>query len=337
MKKKWHIQWCIISIVLLSALSAVGDEKSEQAVAAFNEGKTHFNNKEYKRAAEAFRKANRLRKSWKLLYNIGQCEAAAKHYGLALDAFEEYLSKGGDDIPDVRQQSVLGELSRLRKMVGFLEVSGRDGDVVMVDDVYRTTLPQKNKVRVAMGPAHIRVIRDETAVYDDTVDILGGELTELNVQTAESIQSPMESDSEAPSPESTGADETNPHLEHQSPLEDSGGGGKPKRVWTWVSLGVGGAAGIAGAVLGGLALHGKNEFMDECGTGECSDSRTGDRDKVNNMALSADVLYGVAGAGIVAGMVLFFLEPRMGKKKEGTRKSSRLSLTTNGLAVTGSF
>ena len=54
-----------------------------------------YGDKKFKEAADAFRLANHLRRSWKLLYNIGQCEAAAKRYGMALDAFERYVAEGG--------------------------------------------------------------------------------------------------------------------------------------------------------------------------------------------------------------------------------------------------
>ena len=50
-------------------------------------------------AVRAFRSANEINPSWKIEFNIGQCEAALKRYGLAMEAFEKYLALGGDEVP----------------------------------------------------------------------------------------------------------------------------------------------------------------------------------------------------------------------------------------------
>jgi hypothetical protein len=318
-------------MLLPLAVLAEDEEKKDKAVQAFQEGKRLFQNKEFKEAAEAFRLANHLRRSWKLLYNIGQCEAAAKRYGRALDAFERYMAEGGDDIPEGRQQYVLDEISRLRRMVGFVEVIGEVGDKVLVDGVLRMSLPQESKIRVGMGPRRVRVLRSEEAVYDSTVDILGGELTTVNVQTAQSAQSPMPEE-EPVSAATAGAEPETEDPSQPSPQDDKG---DRKRLWTWVAFGVGGAAGIAGAVLGGVALSKKNEFVDDCGDNSCTTERSSDRDTVNNMALSADIMYGVAGLGVAAGLVLFFLEPRIRQKKQ--MESPQVSLLPTGLVLSGSF
>ena len=74
------------------ALALADEGVDEQAVSAFNQGKEFFRSNKYLEASAAFRKAYGLKKTWKLQYNIGQSEAAAKRYGLALEALEHYLS-----------------------------------------------------------------------------------------------------------------------------------------------------------------------------------------------------------------------------------------------------
>ena len=81
--------------------SPAGDEAKgdvSPAVVAFAEAKRYFMDGQFGKAAMKFREANVLKPSWKLFYNIGQCETAAKHYGLALEAFEQYLARGGDGV-----------------------------------------------------------------------------------------------------------------------------------------------------------------------------------------------------------------------------------------------
>ena len=58
-------------------------------------------------------------------------------YGLALEAFERYLAKGGDEIQGERQKEVLEEVDRLRRMVGSMEVTAPRSCIVLIDDVER--------------------------------------------------------------------------------------------------------------------------------------------------------------------------------------------------------
>ena len=86
------------------------DDESEKAQALFQKGADLYENSAFDRAADAFRQAYAIRPSWKLYYNIGQSEAAAKHYGLALEAFEKYLAEGGDDVEKERSDEVEGSM-----------------------------------------------------------------------------------------------------------------------------------------------------------------------------------------------------------------------------------
>jgi tetratricopeptide (TPR) repeat protein len=86
---------CGIAITTAGA-TARAQKDADPAKAAFAGGSRLFDKGDFPAAAEAFREANRLNPSWKLYYNIGRAEAAAERYGLALEAFEQYLAEGGD-------------------------------------------------------------------------------------------------------------------------------------------------------------------------------------------------------------------------------------------------
>ncbi len=92
-----------------------------------------------------------------MLFNIGQCEAAAKRYGLALEAFEGYLIKGGDDVPEEKRVFVDGEVKRLQGMVGAIEVEASDGAEISVDGMVRAKTPLVGPLRVEAG-AHVVVL-----------------------------------------------------------------------------------------------------------------------------------------------------------------------------------
>ena len=125
------IAFSLFTALLSSAIPARTDDAAARR--AFREGKEQFTTGKFVEAAQSFRLAYELKPNWKLLYNIGQSEVAAKRYGLALQSFEKYLAEGGDDLSRERQTEVLTEIKRLREMVGSVNVRGPDGCEVLVD------------------------------------------------------------------------------------------------------------------------------------------------------------------------------------------------------------
>ena len=101
---RWRILLLIVCTVTYIGLPASADKtaapkkekKEDAAIQAFERGKYHFERSEFDDAAQAFRLADSLRPNWKIRYNLAQSEAAAKRYGLALEAFEAYLAGGGE-------------------------------------------------------------------------------------------------------------------------------------------------------------------------------------------------------------------------------------------------
>jgi len=122
------------ALLVRPGAALAGDEEAKEW---HSQGLELFEAQQYSRAAEAFRRAWALKPSWKLLYNIGQAEAAASQYGLALDAFEAYLVEGADDVPAERHEEVLAEIQRLRVLVGVVELSAPGGAELVVDAIER--------------------------------------------------------------------------------------------------------------------------------------------------------------------------------------------------------
>jgi tetratricopeptide (TPR) repeat protein len=176
----------IVTLAIVMGLClAVGSaraEDKEEAREAFNEGVTHFEAERFEAAVTAFRKAHELNPSWRILYNIGQCEAALKRYGPAIEAFESYISQGGDDIEPEREDYVLKELERLRMKVGSVEVRGPDGISVLIDGVERGVTPLGVGVRVAAGVEHeLTLARGEAVVTTRKFKVGGGQTMVIEV------------------------------------------------------------------------------------------------------------------------------------------------------------
>ncbi len=273
-----------------------------QAETVFGEGVEHFKAERYREAATAFRNAYELKKNWKLLYNIGQSEAAAKRNGLALVTFERYLTEGGDDIPEARYEDVREEVKRLRDVVGSLEIRAPEGANVFVDDVYRGRTPLPGPLMVASGVEHkVAVNLDKELILNRTVLVSGGKT--LLVKAEASSESGTDTvPLHTPVVEKLGA-EASPKKE---PITGAGSTGSALKTWGWLSLGVGCAMVISGSITGGVAITANKEIDDRCPDG-CYSKHYDEMDRRDNLALATDILLGIGAVATAAGIVMLIV------------------------------
>jgi hypothetical protein len=270
---------------------AQGDAKS--AKAAFNKGSKLFDKGDYAGAADAFREANRLNPSWKLYYNIGQAEAAAKRYGLALEAFERYLSEGGDEVAPERNEEVIAEIKRLRELLGTLDIKAPEGAVIFVDDFESGTAPLPGAIKVAAGVDHsLRAEKDGQVLESRTVRVSSGDTVVVELGMPKAAVAPA-------APVAAGAPGSPP-----APAES---GGKALKTWGWVTLGVGAAAAIAGGVVGGMALSLDKQLQDDCAQNDCAPPQHADLDKRDTEGVVSTVLIAAGAAVAATGAVLLIV------------------------------
>ncbi len=299
----------LISLLTLTYGFRVQGGSSGEAEKAFQEGTRRFRGGDFEAAAEAFRKAHALRPNWKILYNIGQSAAAAKRYGPALEAFERYLVLGGDDIEPGRRDEVLEEMAKLKPIVGSAAISGPDGLVLVIDGWERGTTPLSGPVLVAGGIDHRLEARSgDEVVFSKTFRVNGEERTALALEAKEQVKQP-----EAASQPQKTATEPGP-VEAAAISSEA----RPNRLGIagWSLVGVGAATLIGSAVTGGMALSLDKTLEQDCGDGGCPPDKTADREKMNRLALTTDVLIGVGATVAAAGLVLVGVAAAK-KKKEG--------------------
>jgi hypothetical protein len=287
---------CLIAMFvagsLLAAAAAVardGDPASDAAQVAFEKGKKLVEDGRFTEAADAFREAHRLRPSWKILYNIGQCEMMAKRHGLALEAFERYLSEGGDEIKKDRRDEVLADVVRLREMVGFVDIRAGAGATVTVDGVERGRAPLPGPITVEAGVEHrVLAVGGGAVLVDRIVRVSGGQTLVV------------EAGAEGPPAAVEG------QLEPESATDEPGDDrpSSDRTVWGWSVTGVGAALLVAGAVTGSLALSLNSEIGDNCPDGGCPPAWHDDVDRRDSLALSTNVLLGTGAAAAVVGVLL---------------------------------
>ncbi len=327
-------------LILAVCFSAQAQENDDaQAEAAFKEGVEHFKAKRYEEAATAFRKANELKSNWKLLYNIGQSEAAAKRHGLALQTFEAYLSKAGDDVREERRSEVLIEVRRLRDMVGYLKVTAPDGALVSVDGVERGHAPIKTEFPVAAGVEHtITAIHNGMALPQETIQVSGGKTADVDLVVPESTKTPV-----APEPkpivESEPVSKPEPEPEPQLVTEPRKESNSTVKTVGWVVTGVGAALLVGGTITGAMALTTDKELDKNCSKAGCEEEYWDDSDKLGKLANATNILIGVGAGFAVAGVIMVIVGSKNSKEEESAKVRIAPTLTHDfaGASIQGRF
>lgn len=176
---------CLLVLAMCFSWNGLADKKDEQRAAeAFKKGIDLYNTGKMDEAVGAFRRADALNPSWKIQYNIGQCEASLKRYGLAIEAFEQYLGQGGDEVPVERRDEVLRELDRLRRMVGTIIIKGEPDVDIYVDIVKYANTSSRSSIQVTAGVAHeITFMKKGKKLGSVKLLVSGGEVVELPVDS----------------------------------------------------------------------------------------------------------------------------------------------------------
>jgi len=355
------IRSLIAGTLLLMVILPAQASLAQSAQSLYKAGVKAFKEGKYLEASAAFRKANEAKPSWKLQYNIGQCEAAAKRHGLALSAFEVYLSRGGDDIPADRRDEVLAEVERLRKMVGRVQVMAPEGALVFMDGVKQGTAPLLGKIPVAASVDHeIWAVQNRTELKRRKFRVSGGDTVTIDINPQAGAASPPipapklspAADPEKPLTSGASSDGPSPAspATETDPLPDPGGSqqhlattttASPTKKLTiagWTLTGSGAALLIGGAITGGLAMGKDSDLSKQCEGSSCPGNSDGDIKSLDNLAMVTNLLLGVGAAAAITGAVLLIVAAKKEKKQ-----AAELALTPvwspnfGGLAIEGRF
>jgi hypothetical protein len=159
--------------------------------------------------------------------------------------------------------------------------------VVYLDGVERGSAPILGKLPVAAGVEHaIWAEIDGERLPERKFQVTGDDVVSIE------FEAPEPSDEPEPEPANTPAAD-----EEGAPLVTAG----------WVTLGVGAALLIGGGVTGGMALGVDGELKDDCVGSHCPENREADIDKLDNLALTTNILLGVGAAAAITGTVLLIV------------------------------
>ncbi|MBN2340480.1 MAG: hypothetical protein JXX29_12610 [Deltaproteobacteria bacterium] len=340
----------------LNGSAPESDVSSRIALEAFNRGNVLFTEERYVDAAESFREAYQAKPSWKLWYNIGQAEAAAKHYGLGLVAFETYLSEGGDQVPPDRSREVLAAIKRLRELVGSLDVVADPGCEVFVDGVQRGTTPLDALIKLSAGTMHDVVVKKDGAeLIRRSIRLSGGDERTLSVSATDASRATAPSlpvtspETPTTAPETEGeqnhsvvsepATDTLPPSSTSTSENTPTGNSNRLKIVGIVSLGVGAASLVVAGVTGASAIHTAKKLDEKCPNDTCSTDASVD-DMYTSQAYGnvSTVLFAVGGAATAAGIILLVLNKK--KQTASLRMPQATPVISNagfGIALKGRF
>jgi hypothetical protein len=309
-------------------------ERYDSAIKLYEDGAYDAALVELNRAAE-------LRPSYKLYYNIAQVRFAMHDYAAAMDAYRQYLDKGGDKIPGARRDQVQKELANLAQRVAKLSVEvDVPGAEILVDDSVVGTSPLAAPVIVNSGIRRITVRHPDYVPQNRRVT-LAGNVQEKVSFTLLSHAGPADSAGAA----APGASTTTPNAPlppsalPPSTTNDSSVAAPttpassnrhtPAYVWAgWTVTGVL----AAGAAATGIIALSKNSSLDrERNRLELSNDEIDSRaSKVRTFAALTD---GLIAAAVVAGGVSLWLTLQSGPDERTASGASRIGPTKWQLGV----
>ena len=316
----------VITVALL-AVSPVWADK-EEAKKAFLQGASFFEEGKYEDAAEAFRRAYEADSHWKVLYNIAQSEMAAQRYGRAMEAFEQFMVLGGDNIALTRQQEVEAELDRLQRLVGFVDVSAPDGAEVFVDGHKRGTMPLSGRLMIAAGVEHdLQIIHNGQKLHGRQIKVSGRQSVSVIVPKDNGGKQPVEKPVVAKSSKNIDLTPPPPPARWHGKLMPTG----------VALLAAGGASMAASLIIGAVALKRSNDLSGDCDSSGCPPEYHDKNDSVDKLSLTSNILL-FAGAGIAAtGAVLFIIGKKRRDRERLVKVTPHVAFNTAGIVLGGTF
>jgi len=295
-----------------SAVCSQEEDRNKQARELYKHGIKLYEQGEHKTAAEAFREAYRLRPSYKILFNIGQAEASSGRYGLAMEAFQQYLVDGKDAVPTERKDYVIGEIARMQQLVGELEVEAPENSSVYVDGVMRGMTPLTGPVIVVAGTDHdVVVVHNNQQLLKEKFKVWAG-----RTHTIEAEAIPEKKITPAPEPmpepeEKTAEQEKEEEPQEQVP-EDEG----LDQTYFWIGVGTTAAFGAV-ALSCNFVARDKNEEYKK----NPSKDLFNEVENIQNVGITFLALTGAAL--VTTGILAIFTDFSMGSEDEEGAEVSR--------------
>lgn len=262
----------------------------------FKEGRSAFDDGKWQEAADKFRAVVEMRSAPKALIALAASEAKLGHLSESKrlyerareDAVAAKLPKDADEAA-ARLRELLPRVPRIAVKVP----SGVSDAAILIDG--KPAEIQFGDADVDPGDHTVTVTAPGRKDFSEVVTVAEGERKEVQVAL-----DPLQAEPPPPPP-------------------DTGRGAPP--VGAIILGGVGVGAGVAGAVLWGLARSAESEIEEKCGgLKQCPASLKPDAEAAATKIIVGDILVGVGGAAIIGGAIWWLAS---GGKSEPQPSSSK--------------
>lgn len=308
----WKLGIFATILALVSVVHAQGKagkpsaEARARAREAYGEGQKLFEAEKYEQAKASFEEAFEAIPNPVVLVSIAECQKRLGEAAEAVATFERYLEMK----PDAKDRaSVEEKIEEIKNLPATLEIfTDPPGAAVRIDgeDTGKSTPAE---IELAPGEHSVELTVSSGESVTRTVNAEFGKRHELRVELGaeEAIVDPF---AEGP------AAVQEPEQEPETRTDEG------PSIVPWVVIGVGGAALVAGTVMGVMALAKESDFNDKP-TEDSADA--GER-----LALFTDVAFGVGAVAVITGLVLLLTEEEPRGEDEmaggGSGEASRVLL-----------
>jgi hypothetical protein len=315
-----------------------------EARAAFQEGIAFAKAERWALALQALEHSEALHPHAVTTYDIGYCELQLGHLTRARKSLAKSLAdnhaRGEVELPPDLLAAAQKYLSELDQQLARVTVTITPGAALAVDgrplelgessgpqlvlvagtrDVGQAEVPASFSFEVLVDPGtHVFVLSTK-----GRADVVANETLAPGSQISLQLRVPeATANSRAPAP---------------SPKKAASPAEKPKRVPTFIALGIGAAGLAVGTVSGLLAFGKKSEVERACSHGPDASDCTSTRDSGNRAAdISTGAFIG-GGVALAVGTVLFLTTPGNTSKRAGTAAQARPVLGWGALGLEGRF
>jgi len=284
-----------------SPVSTSSDEsKKTEAAAHFSQGVAYLQDPTGSRSLEArgeFLRAYELSGNWKILGNLGLAAMELERDGEAIEAFRQYLLKGGPEISEAERKVVQDDLRTLEAGVGWVTLR-LSGENVTVTDVRRSSMGTvSNEYSSAQSLQRLGL---RSGSHQLTLLSENGErrVWDFQLSSGEKIEKEFEF-SRAPSKKLTPAPASAPADQ---------GGHRPMPTSVYVGLATTGLFAAGAATMGVLTLNKKGKY-DDLNDGSQSTAAEDLNSQIKTYGLVTDILIGASAVSAGVTAILYFTRP----------------------------
>ena len=311
------------------------DDTKKAAEDHFYKGLGLYQAGKYNLALFEFEESFRIRRHWKLRFNVGMCHYVLNHEVEAADHLSAFLDEGKDGIPHKQKKQAWEILAKLKKKLAVVQLVGEIGDsIILIDGNVKEGAGTKKDIHLTPGKHVITLVIGKTAIVEEKIDMEAGERKEMRVNVVEG-----KADEEYIFPETDQDEKEIAQTGQEIAVPESKPSGRTMsgtRTAAWATLGVGAALLVACAVTGGLALReeqgmrdaeddyleGFESGMSDAGLEALMDKRDDHYYMGKDLVLVTDTMLGL-GAAFITSMAVLFIVSSV-KKKEHRNRASRV-------------